>query len=54
MSLRESRLVPSVVLIRSLGAVLAAAPLLAGAQQATTPASGERAIEEIVVTANRR
>ena len=37
-----------------LGAVLAAAPLLAGAQQATTPAPGERAIEEIVVTANRR
>ena len=34
--------------------MLAAAPLLAGAQQATTPAPGERAIEEIVVTANRR
>ena len=54
MSPCESRLAPSVILIRSLGAVLAAAPLLAGAQQATTPAPGERAIEEIVVTANRR
>jgi hypothetical protein len=42
----------SCVLFRFSCAALAAAPVLADAQQPA--ASGERAIEEIVVTANRR
>ena len=51
MSKRESRLDPC-VLFRFTCAALAAAPVLADAQQPA--ATGERALEEIVVTANRR
>src|SRR6186713_307539 len=51
MSKRESRLDPC-VLFRFTCAALAAAPVLADAQQPA--ATGERGLEEIVVTANRR
>ena len=51
MSKRESRLDPC-VLFRFTCAALAAAPVLANAQQPA--ATGERALEEIFVTANRR
>ena len=51
MSKRESRLDPC-VLFRFTCAALAAAPVLADAQQPA--ATGERALEEIFVTANRR
>src|SRR5687768_72383 len=44
----------SLIVLKSIAFALAVAPLLAGAQQSAAPASGERAIEEIVVTANRR
>ena len=54
MSSCESRFAPSAFLIRSIGALLAAAPLAAGAQGAPASGASERALEEVVVTANRR
>ncbi len=54
MSQCYSRKTSSAVTSWSIGLALATAPMLADAQQAATGGASERALEEIVVTANRR